>query len=299
MEHHHNHSPKLDTINRAFIVGIILNFAYVIIQIIVGLRINSLSLLSDAGHNFLDVGALSLSLLAVKLSKTKATQTYTYGYKKISILISLLNAIILLISIGAIGYESINRFQHPQIQQGFIISIVSAIGIVINGVSAFMFFNDKEKDINVKSAFMHLLSDALVSLALVGGGIIMYYTHLYWIDSALSLIVCAVIIISTWRLLKDSFRLSLDGVPKNVDFDKVKEAAIKINGVIDINHIHIWAISTTENAMTGHLIISTGLSHEQITEIKHAFKHEMDELNIAHCTIEIENELEVCTHNDC
>ena len=299
MEHHHNHFPKLDTINRAFIVGIILNFAYVIIQIIVGLRINSLSLLSDAGHNFLDVGALSLSLLAVKLAKTKATQTYTYGYKKISILISLLNAIILLISIGAIGYESINRFQHPQIQQGFIISIVSAIGIVINGVSAFMFFNDKEKDINVKSAFMHLLSDALVSLALVGGGIIMYYTHLYWIDSALSLIVCAVIIISTWRLLKDSFRLSLDGVPKNVDFDKVKEAAIKINGVIDINHIHIWAISTTENAMTGHLIISTGLTHEQITEIKHAFKHEMDELNIGHCTIEIENELEVCTHNDC
>jgi cobalt-zinc-cadmium efflux system protein len=284
MEHHHNHSPKLDTINRAFIVGIILNFAYVIIQIILGLRINSLSLLSDAGHNFLDVGTLALSLLAVKLAKTKATQTHTYGYKKTSILISLLNAIILLISIGAIGYESINRFQHPQIQQGIVISIVSAIGIAINGISAFMFFKDKEKDINIKSAFIHLLSDALVSLALVVGGIIMYYTHLYWIDSVLSLIVCIVIIISTWRLLKDSFRLSLDGVPKNVDFDKVKETAININGVIDIHHIHIWAISTTENAMTGHLIISTGLTHEQITEIKHTFKHEMDELNIGHCT---------------
>jgi cobalt-zinc-cadmium efflux system protein len=203
MEHHHNHSPKLDTINRAFIVGIILNFAYVIIQIILGLRINSLSLLSDAGHNFLDVGTLALSLLAVKLAKTKATQTHTYGYKKTSILISLLNAIILLISIGAIGYESINRFQHPQIQQGIVISIVSAIGIAINGISAFMFFKDKEKDINIKSAFIHLLSDALVSLALVVGGIIMYYTHLYWIDSVLSLIVCIVIIISTWRLLKD------------------------------------------------------------------------------------------------
>ena len=290
MEHNHNHSPKIEGVNRAFVIGIILNLAYVIIQIIIGLRINSLSLLSDAGHNFLDVGALALSLLAFKLTKAKATEKYTYGYKKSSILISLLNAITLLISIGAIGYESFFRFKNPQPMPGLTIAIVAFIGIIINGSSAFLFFKDKEKDINVKSAFLHLMSDALVSLGLVIGGIIIYYTHLYWIDPLLSLIVCAVIIVSTWSLLKDSFHLSLDGVPKNVDFDKVKQTAMRIEGVVKIHHIHIWAISTTENAITAHLVVSKGLKSQRISAIKHTFRHELEELNIEHCTIEIEDE---------
>ena len=290
MEHNHNHSPKIEGVNRAFVIGIILNLAYVIIQIIIGLRINSLSLLSDAGHNFLDVGALALSLLAFKLTKAKTTEKYTYGYKKSSILISLLNAITLLISIGAIGYESFFRFKNPQPMPGLTIAIVAFIGIIINGSSAFLFFKDKEKDINVKSAFLHLMSDALVSLGLVIGGIIIYYTHLYWIDPLLSLIVCAVIIVSTWSLLKDSFHLSLDGVPKNVDFDKVKQTAMRIEGVVKIHHIHIWAISTTENAITAHLVVSKGLKSQRISAIKHTFRHELEELNIEHCTIEIEDE---------
>ena len=290
MEHNHNHSPKIEGVNRAFVIGIILNLAYVIIQIIIGLRINSLSLLSDAGHNFLDVGALALSLLAFKLTKAKATEKYTYGYKKSSILISLLNAITLLISIGAIGYESFFRFKNPQPMPGLTIAIVAFIGIIINGSSAFLFFKDKEKDINVKSAFLHLMSDALVSLGLVIGGIIIYYTHLYWIDPLLSLIVCAVIIVSTWSLLKDSFHLSLDGVPKNVDFDKVKQTAMRIEGVVKIHHIHIWAISTTENAITAHLVVSKGLKSQRISAIKHTFRHELEELSIEHCTIEIEDE---------
>ena len=288
MEHNHNHSPKMEGVNRAFIIGIVLNLSYVIIQIIVGLRINSLSILSDAGHNFLDVGALALSLLAFKLTKAKATEKYTYGYKKSSILISLLNAITLLISIGAIGYEAFFRFKNPQPMPGLTIAIVAFIGIVVNGSTAFLFFKDKEKDINIKSAFLHLMSDALVSLGLVIGGVLIYYTHLYWIDPLLSLIVCVVIIVSTWSLLKDSFHLSLDGVPKNVDFDKVKQTAMQIEGVVKIHHIHIWAISTTENAITAHLLVSKDATNEQISTIKNTFRHELEELNIQHCTLEVE-----------
>lgn len=284
--HNHGQAQVLTHINKAFIIGIVLNLAYVIIQVIIGLKINSLSLLSDAGHNFLDVAGLALAMLAFKLAKSKSTKKYTYGYKKASILISLLNAVILLISIGAIGYEAIFRFQNPQPIPGKIIAIIAFIGIIINGVSAFMFFRDKEKDLNVKSAFLHLASDAMVSLGLVIGGIVIYYTNLYWIDPLLSIIICIVIIASTWNLLKDSLRLSLDGVPKNVDMQKVKDEILKNHGVIAIQHIHVWAISTTQNAMTGHLKIQSTLTNLEIKTLKKEIKHELEHLNIHHTTLE-------------
>ena len=296
----HNHGTvELTSVNKAFIIGIVLNLAYVIIQVVIGFRINSLALLSDAGHNFLDVGALALSLLAFKLNKAKANNKYTYGFKKSSILISLFNAIVLLISIGAIGYEAILRFRHPEPLPGITIAIVSAIGIVINTVSAFMFFRDKEKDLNVKSAFLHLASDAVVSLGLVIGGIVMYYTNIYWIDPVLSLVVCAVIIVSTWNLLKDSLRLSLDGVPDTIELDKIKTTALKVNGVIDIHHIHVWAISTTQNAMTAHLIVDEKTTIQQIQQIKEQVKHELEHENIHHATLETETKITGCDEDDC
>jgi cobalt-zinc-cadmium efflux system protein len=286
--HSHSHNVVLANINRAFVIGIILNLLYVIIQVVIGFRIKSLSLLSDAGHNFLDVAGLGLSMIAFKLMQSKTTEKYTYGYRKASILISLLNAVILLISIGAIGYEAIFRFANPQPIPGITIAIIASIGIVINGVSAFLFFKDKEKDINIKSAFLHLLSDALVSLGLILGGIIIYYTHWFWIDPLLSIIICLVIIASTWRLLKDSLRLSLDGVPENTDFNTIKAAALKISGINSIHHIHIWAISTTENAMTAHLVINEDVSPEQLQVIKTQFRHQMEHENIHHITLETE-----------
>ena len=298
-DHHHHGVVELTNVSKAFIVGIILNMAYVIIQVIIGFRINSLALLSDAGHNFLDVGALALSLLAFKLNKAKANNKYTYGFKKSSILISLFNAIVLLISIGAIGYEAIFRFKHPEPLPGVTIAIVSAIGIVINAVSAFMFFRDKEKDLNVKSAFLHLASDAVVSLGLVIGGIIMYYTHIYWIDPILSLVVCAVIIVSTWNLLKDSLRLSLDGVPDTIELEKIKATALKVEGVTDIHHIHVWAISTTQNALTAHLIVDEKTTLQQIQKIKAEVKHELEHENIHHATLETETKNTGCKEDDC
>ena len=296
----HNHGTvELTNVSKAFIVGIILNMAYVIIQVVIGFRINSLALLSDAGHNFLDVGALALSLLAFKLNKAKANNKYTYGFKKSSILISLFNAIVLLISIGAIGYEAILRFKHPEPLPGITIAIVSAIGIVINAVSAFMFFRDKDKDLNVKSAFLHLASDAVVSLGLVIGGIVMYYTHIYWIDPVLSLVVCAVIIVSTWNLLKGSLRLSLDGVPDTIELEKIKSTALKVEGVIDIHHIHVWAISTTQNAMTAHLIVDEKTTMQQIQQIKAKVKHELEHENIHHATLETETKATGCEEEEC
>jgi cobalt-zinc-cadmium efflux system protein len=296
----HQHGPtQLTGINRAFVFGIILNLAYVLIQIVVGLNVNSLSLLSDAGHNFLDVAGLALALVAFKLSDSKATEKFTYGYRKASILISLLNAVVLLISIGAIGYEAIFRFKNPEPIPGKVIAIIAVVGIVINGISAMMFFRDKEKDINVKSAFLHLASDALVSLGLVVGGIIIHYTNLFWIDPLLSIIICLVIIASTWSLLKDSLRLSLDGVPENVDTEKVKQQILKTKGVKSIHHIHIWAISTTQNALTGHLVVANNFSNKEMAELKEKIKHELEHLNVHHTTLETEFENEECDEPNC
>lgn len=288
MGHEHNHAPQIVNANKAFVVGIALNFAYVLVQVIIGLRIHSLALLSDAGHNFLDVAGLALGMLAFKLSKSKATHNYSYGFKKASILISLFNAVVLLVSIGAIGYEAIFRFKNPEPMPGLLIAIIAGVGIVINGASAFMFFKEREKDINVKTAFLHLAADALVSLSLVAGGIIMYYTHLYWIDPLLSLIVCVVIIVGTWSVLKDSVRLSLDGIPDSINIDEIKAEILKMEGVKDVHHIHIWAISTVQNALTAHLILDSKLTEKQIAELKHEVKHKLEHLNIQHATLETE-----------
>ncbi len=297
--HSHNHTPVISNLNNAFVVGIVLNLIYVLVQIVIGLSINSLSLLSDAGHNFLDVAGLALAMLAFRLSNSKATDKYTYGYKKASILISLLNAVVLLISIGAIGFEAIFRFQNPEPLPGKIIAIVALIGIFVNGGSALMFFRDKEKDINIKSAFLHLASDALVSLGLVVGGVVIHYTHLFWIDPLLSLIVCLVIIVSTWNLLKDSLRLSLDGVPENVDMEKVKNEVLTTKGVKDVHHIHLWAISTTQNAMTAHLVVDNGLTNNELSELKNHLKHELEHCNIQHVTLETEFENQNCNEPNC
>src|SRR6185436_16126924 len=213
-EHHHHHAEPLTNISNAFIIGISLNFIFVVIEAVAGLYVHSLSLLSDAGHNLADVGALALSLLAFRLAKAKPTEEYTYGYSKSTILVALLNAVVLLLSIGAILYESAHWLLYPEPLPGKIIAMVAAIGIVINATTALLFFREKDKDLNLKSAYLHLLSDAIVSFGIVIGGVIMYLTGYYWIDAVLSIVVALVILLSTWNLMKQSLRLSLDAVPE-------------------------------------------------------------------------------------
>ena len=297
--HHHHHTVNLDQVNRAFVIGIVLNFLFVIIEAVVGFAIHSLSLLSDAGHNLADVASLAMALIAIRLLRIKPTDKYTYGYKKTTILVALLNAAILLISLGAIGYEALHRLMAPEPLPGRTIALVAAIGIVINTVTALLFLRDRKHDLNVRGAFLHLLSDAIVSAALVIGGFIIYYTGLYWIDAALSLLVALVILFSTWQLLRDSLRLALDAVPEGIEIKKIRTIIIGIAGVKDFHHIHVWAISTNENALTAHLVVDPNSPMEFIDRLKHTIKHELLHQNIQHATLEIETVDAPCDEPDC
>ncbi len=298
---HHHHPIDLKEVNRAFVIGIVLNFVFVVIEVIVGLSIHSLSLLSDAGHNLADVASLALALFAIRLVKVKANENYTYGYKKTTIIVALFNAAVLVLSIGAIGYEALHRLLSAETVAlpGKTIAIVAGIGILINTVTALLFLRSKENDLNIRGAFMHLLSDAIVSAGLVIGGIVIFYTHLFWIDALLSLVIAAVILLSTWQLLKDSLRLSLDGVPEGIDLQQVKQKIGALSGVIDFHHIHIWALSTNENALTAHLVVEKNTDMTTIEKLKHTVKHELEHLNIRHATLEIETGGVPCEEPDC
>ena len=287
--HDHHHTPGVG-VNAAFVAGIVFNLIFVFIEAIIGFTIHSLSLLSDAAHNLADVGTLALSLVAFRLLKVKANDQYTYGYRKTSILVALFNSVILLVSIGGIAFEAIHKSFDPQPLPGEIIAWVAGIGIVINGVTALFFFRQRDKDINVKSAYLHLVSDALVSAGIVVGGIVISLSSWYWIDSALSVVIAGIILVSTWKLMKESLRLSLDGVPENISIQEIKTRALKLKGVNDIHHVHVWALSSTENAMTAHLVLDKETSQEQEQKIKHDLRHEFGHLSIQHVTIETERE---------
>jgi cation diffusion facilitator family transporter len=253
--HQHSHTINAESLNKAFIIGIVLNLAFVVIEFAAGFWFNSLALLSDAGHNLSDVVSLVLALLAFRLAKIKANEHYTYGYKKSTILVSLLNAVILLVAVGAIVIESIHKLSNPAVVPGGAIAWVAGVGVLINAFTAFLFMKDKEKDLNVKGAYLHMAADALVSVGVLVAGIVISRTGWYIIDPIIGLIVAVVILISTWDLLHDSLRLTLDGVPASIDSQKVVEAIRVLPGVDDVHHIHIWAISTTENALTAHIVL--------------------------------------------
>ncbi|HVZ57725.1 MAG TPA: cation diffusion facilitator family transporter [Chitinophagaceae bacterium] len=298
--HHHHHGPvELQQVGTAFVVGILLNFLFVVIEVLVGLSIHSLSLLSDAGHNLADVGALALSLLAFRLLKVKANEQYTYGYRKTSILTALFNAVVLLVSIGAIGYEAIHRFFNPEPLPGITIALVAGIGILINAGTALLFLRQKDKDLNIRSAYLHLLSDALVSLGLVLAGILIRYTGWYWLDPAFSVLIALVILLSTWNLLRHSLRLSLDGVPPGIDLQEIRNIALQVPGVRDLHHMHIWAISTTENALTAHLVVDDNSTMQQMQAVRERLRHALQHQNIQHITLQSETTQAGCSGEDC
>jgi cobalt-zinc-cadmium efflux system protein len=298
-DHAHHHHHKIERFNNILLIGVALNAVFVVVEASAGFVTGSLALLTDAGHNLSDVGSLLLSLLAFKLASIKPNGKYTYGYKKTTILATLINAVILFVAVGVIFWEAIHRFNSPKEMPGITVAIVSFVGIIINGLSAFLFFRDKDSDLNMKGAYLHLLADAMVSLGVVIGGIVMYFTHLYWIDSALSIVICVVILISSFRLLKDSLRLSLDGIPVDVDVQKVEAALLNITGVKSLHHLHIWAMSTTENAMTVHVVVSTQLTEAEVVSLKKEIKHVLEHQSVHHSTLEIESENFVCEQSSC
>ena len=285
--HNHPHSHvNLTAYSRSFVIGIILNLVFVAIEFMYGIWSDSLALMADAGHNFGDVAGLAISLLALKMADIKPTSKFTYGYSKGTILASLANAMLLLIAIGSIGYEAFHRFYNPVQTNWKIVSLVASIGIVINTATALLFLNKNE--LNSKAAFLHMAADAAVSAAVVLGGFMMKWTGIAAIDPAISILICIVILTGTWRLLKSSMRLSLDGVPDNIDFEKIKSVAMSTAGILDIHHLHIWAMSTTKNALTAHLLVSNELTSDDLHHIKEDLKHKWTHLGIQHATIETE-----------
>jgi cobalt-zinc-cadmium efflux system protein len=259
--------------------------AFVLAEVIAGIVYNSVALLTDAGHNLSDVASLIISLVAFWIAKKQSNAVYTYGYKKTTVLAALVNAVVLLIAIGILGYEAFIRLFKPQPVSGGVIAWVAALGIIINSVSAFLFFRQKH-ELNSRAAYVHLLADALVSLGVVIAGISISYTHLYWLDSAIGLVIIVVILVSTWGLLRDSFKMTIDAVPAGIELEEIKKVITSVTHVKDVHHVHVWSISTTENALTAHVAIDEQLSFDEKLQVLDVVKHELEHHNIQHSTIE-------------
>jgi cobalt-zinc-cadmium efflux system protein len=289
--HGHSHAVSFNEASlKAFQVGIGLNILFVLVEAVAGLAYKSMSLLSDAGHNLADVVSLLLSYIAFKLAHRQATMRFTYGYKKSTVLAALFNALLLLVAIGMLGYESFLRLKLPPVVQGGGIAWVAAIGIVVNSISAFLFFKNKDADLNIKGAYWHLLADAMVSVGVVIGGIVISYTGWYWLDPAIGLAIMVIILISTWSLLTDSFKMSVDAVPAGIELEEITRIILSVKQIVNVHHIHIWPLSTTENALTAHIIIDDRLPFDEKLKVIQQLKHELVHHNIHHSTIELESE---------
>lgn len=294
--HHHHHVEVGEHTTRLFVFCILLNLLFVGVEAGVGLWQHSLSLLSDAGHNLSDVFSLVLVLVAMRLAKVKSNRHFTYGYKKSTVLISLLNAIILLVAVGAIIIESIHKFAEPAEVNGAAVSWTAGAGIIINGLTALLLMRSQKSDLNVRGAFLHMVADTLVSVGVVISGIIISVTGWNIIDPIVSIIIAIVILFSTWNLLADSLRLSLDGLPEGINLDEIGEKLRSDSYVTDVHHVHVWAISTTENALTAHIVIDDIRCME---EVKERLKNLLEEEHIAHSTLEFETRESHCHAHDC
>ena len=292
--HHHHHVQPSEGMEKVFIISICLNFIFVAVESIVGWTYNSVSLLSDAGHNLSDVFSLIISFLAFKMAKYHATKRFSYGYKKGTVLASLINSVILLVAVGAIIVESIYKFKYPVPTDGAAISITAGIGILINGATALLLMRGQKNDINIRGAFLHMALDAIVSLGVVISGIAIMITGINAIDSIMSLIIAAMILVSIWNVLKESTILSLDGVPESVNIDEVKQKIVEIEGVKNLHHLHVWAISTTQVAATLHIVVD---NIDDVDDIRKRVKSLLSEHGIEHSTVECERN--ACCEDSC
>ena len=280
----HSHEPPAN--NAAFAIGVALNLGFVVVEVLYGLAAHSLALISDAGHNLSDVFCLLLAWGATRLMQAAPTKRRTYGWRRSSIFAALINAIVLLVAVGAITVEAIRRFARPEYVAGGTVMAVAAIGIVINSVSALLFMSGRKHDLNVKGAFLHMVGDAAVSAGVVAAAFAINLTGWQWLDPAVSLVIGAVIVWGTWGLLRESINLSMDAVPAGIDPHAVEHFLTNLEGVAAVHDLHIWAMSTTEVALTVHLVMEQAPRND-------LFLHEMNDalrerFGIGHTTTQIE-----------
>ncbi len=282
--HGHNHAPS--NFDRAFAVGVILNFGFVIAEAIFGRIAHSIALIADAGHNLSDVMGLLLAWGASVLTRRSPTQRRTYGLRRSSILAALFNALVLLTVVGGIAWEAILRFNHPQPIASEIVMWVASAGILINGFTAWLFMSGQKHDINIRGAYLHMAADAAVSLGVVITALVIRYSGWIWLDPTMSLLIVIIIIIGTWSLLRESLNLALDAVPRQIHPAKVEAYLAGLPGVVAVHDLHIWGMSTTEIALTVHLVkpdavIDDALLSEINKELHHRF-------GIGHTTVQFE-----------
>jgi cobalt-zinc-cadmium efflux system protein len=282
---HGHHTPA--DIGRAFLIGIFLNAGFIALEVIFGIFADSLALLADAAHNFTDVLGLVMAWGASELAKRASSLRRTYGWRRATVLAALFNALLLLIGVGAIVWEAIQRFREPPHVEGGTVIWVAALGIVVNGASALLFMSGRKQDLNVRGAFLHMAADAAVSMGVMLSGAIILLTGASWLDPVVSLLVAFVILLSTWKLFTDSLNLSLDAVPQGVDPVAVRAYLAALPEVAGIHHLHIWALSTTEVALTAHLTKRTAaLDDALLARIRDDLLHQY---GIDHPTIQFES----------
>ncbi|SBS35243.1 Cadmium, cobalt and zinc/H(+)-K(+) antiporter [Marinomonas spartinae] len=283
----HDHSHHVSHYNRAFAIGIALNVFFTAVEFLYGFAADSLALIADAGHNLSDVLSLLLAWGASILGKKAATEKRTYGFRKVTVMASLISAVMLLAALGIIAWEAMTRFAHPAPVASVTMMIVAAIGVVINTVTALLFMGDHHHDLNIKGAFLHMAADAAVSLGVVIAGALIWWKGWLWVDPVISLLIVAVIFIGTWGLLKDSMNYTLDAVPDTIDMPALRRYLENLPEVARIHDLHVWPLSTTEVALTVHLVMKDVTPEGFLHHIQH---HLHDEFSIEHATIQIENE---------
>jgi cobalt-zinc-cadmium efflux system protein len=296
MAHNHSHSHTPTNLNRAFAIGTVLNLLFVVIEASYGVISHSLALIADAGHNLSDVMTLLLAWAAMALAKRAATARHTFGFKKGTILASLGSALFLYAAIGVIFWEAIDRLRSPVAVNGMTITVVAAIGVIINTATALLFMRGRKDDLNIKGAFLHMAADAAVSAGVVVSGLTIAATGWNILDPVISIVIAFIIILSGWGLLKDSLHLTMAGVPSQIDSEAVLDYLIQHCGVECVHDLHIWAASTTENILTAHLVMQNGGSDEFLHQTAEYLLHEF---NIHHTTIQIErSDISGACHTD-
>ncbi len=287
-DHGHDHSHAPATFNGAFAIGIALNLGFVAIEGFYGWQINSLALLADAGHNLSDVAGLLLAWGGALAGKLRPDARHTYGFKRASVLAAFLNAVLLLVAMGSLGWEAIGRLQSPEPTQGWTIIAVAGVGIVINTATALMFMRGRDGDLNIRGAFLHMAADALVSLGGVLGGALYLWQGWGWIDPVMSLAIALVIVIGTWSLFRQSLHLLFDGVPAEIDLPAVRALLLGLPDVIEVHDLHVWAMGTSDIALTAHLVLQGG--GQDSAALLHEAEHQLHaQFEIRHVTLQLES----------